>query len=457
MRRKALLLTLAALTALPLTHAQKALNDIRRDITLSASNYVCYRGSEAPAPTPAPKGYKPFYISTYARHGSRWLIAPNDYASPSRKMHRADSLGLLTAKGRQVMHIIDNIKARSEGRLGELTDIGAEQHRGIGQRLMQRWPEVFSGKAFIEARSTPVIRCIFSMENELWSLKQANPALDVRTDASEADWWYLNCQGSKARRTLMTNEQYQAGMAVLDKFNKAHQSEYDAMDQRLARQLFTDVEKASEVVKVADLRDQLFSLANNMQSHSFTIEGGHATAYPVFKADWNLYPLFTADELHLLWQRDNWLWYINYGHAPVTGEGGAFSQTNLLRDFIAAADSCLAMPPAKANTRHHAATLRFGHETCVLPLTCLMELGNAGYRATDPDDLEQHWRNYEIFTMASNVQLIFFRSPKAGAPILVKALLNEAEISIGPLKPYSPGCYLWSDVKAFWTAKLAGK
>lgn len=82
MRRKALLLTLAVLTALPLTHAQKALNDIRRDITLSASNYVCYRGSEAPAPTPAPKGYKPFYISTYARHGSRWLIAPNDYASP---------------------------------------------------------------------------------------------------------------------------------------------------------------------------------------------------------------------------------------------------------------------------------------------------------------------------------------------------------------------------------------
>ena len=26
--------------------------------------------------TPAPKGFKPFYISHYGRHGSRWL--PND-------------------------------------------------------------------------------------------------------------------------------------------------------------------------------------------------------------------------------------------------------------------------------------------------------------------------------------------------------------------------------------------
>ena len=456
MRRKALLLALAALTALPLTHAQNALNDIRRDITLSASNYVCYRGSEAPAPTPAPKGYKPFYISTYARHGSRWLIAPNDYASPSRKMHRADSLGLLTAKGRQVMHIIDNIKARSEGRLGELTDIGAEQHRGIGQRLMQRWPEVFSGKAFIEARSTPVIRCIFSMENELWSLKQAFPALDVRNDASQADLWYLNCQDSKKRRHFLSDEQWRAGMDVARQFDVRHAEELVAINARLALALFTDTARVKDVVNIPALRDQLFDIAGNMQSHAFATRGGHAVPRPVIEARYDLYDLFPAADTHLLWKRANWAWYVHYGHNPVCGAEAPFSQTYLLRSFIAAADSCLATQQ-QGRTPRNVATLRFGHEVCVLPLACLMELGSCGYRATDPDDLAAHWRNYEIFTMASNVQLVFFRSKKAGAPILVKPLLNEREVTVANLPQVAPGYYKWDDIKAFWQTKLAGK
>ena len=62
------LLLLASLTlAMPLT-AQTPQEDFKRDITLSGSNYVAYRSPQKQL-TAAPKGYKPFYLSHYGRHG----------------------------------------------------------------------------------------------------------------------------------------------------------------------------------------------------------------------------------------------------------------------------------------------------------------------------------------------------------------------------------------------------
>ncbi len=47
--------------------------DFKRDITLSASNHVAYRGPQKA--TPAPKGHKPFYRESHdGRHGSRYMI-----------------------------------------------------------------------------------------------------------------------------------------------------------------------------------------------------------------------------------------------------------------------------------------------------------------------------------------------------------------------------------------------
>lgn len=75
------LLLLASLTlAMPLT-AQTPQEDFKRDITLSGSNYVAYRGPQKQL-TAAPKGYKPFYLSHYGRHGSRYMIGKKAYDVP---------------------------------------------------------------------------------------------------------------------------------------------------------------------------------------------------------------------------------------------------------------------------------------------------------------------------------------------------------------------------------------
>lgn len=87
--------------------AQTAREEIKANRQLSANNYYAY-----PTPTvkqkAAPEGYEPFYISTYARHGSRYLIDPNDYLFPKQVLLKADSLNKLTAKGKVPEYCAEN-------------------------------------------------------------------------------------------------------------------------------------------------------------------------------------------------------------------------------------------------------------------------------------------------------------------------------------------------------------
>ena len=124
-----------------------------------------------------------------------------------------------------------------------------------------------------------------------------------------------------------------------------------------------------------------------------------------------------------------------------------FSQFNLLTNIIQTADTCVQLGKTQA-------TMRFGHEVCVMPLACLMELGNCGVSVANLDELDQHWKNYRIFPMACNIQLIFYKPKKGQGDILVKALLNEREVTLPVTPTATPYYYKWNDVRAYWQGKL---
>ena len=183
---------------------QQSKIEIASNPLLSASNYLAY-----PVPvkklTPAPEGYKPFYISHYGRHGSRYLIGRRDYDRPYQVLLHADSLGKLTSKGKDVLRKLSVVRSEALGRDGELTLLGALQHKGIAKRMYQNFPEVFSGHVRVDAKSTVVIRCILSMENALQQLLVLNPDLDIRHDASYHDMYYMN-QSDKALERLRKSD-----------------------------------------------------------------------------------------------------------------------------------------------------------------------------------------------------------------------------------------------------------
>ena len=117
--------------------AQRAKEEIKADRNLAASNYLAYPGPKQKL-TKAPEGYTPYYISHYGRHGSRYLISPAQYSDAVNILAKADSLGKLSPRGHDVLDKVRILVAEAQGRLGELTPLGAEQHRGIAHRMYMR-------------------------------------------------------------------------------------------------------------------------------------------------------------------------------------------------------------------------------------------------------------------------------------------------------------------------------
>lgn len=403
--------------------AQTAREEIKANKFLSASNYLDYDNYPATKPlTPAPKGYEPYLMNHYGRHGSRWLINEHQYTGILNTLRKASEQGKLTTAGEDVMRQVDIIYQSSIKRLGDLTTVGERQHHGIGRRMAQNFPEIFKKEGLpVDARSTVVIRCILSMVAECEEIAAANPTAQFHNDVSQSLQYYLNQPRSQ----------------FLDSVRKSTRSIRHELENKLLKEshperlmgvLFNDAQWAADSVKAANFVASLFDIAANMQSHDLGLD---------------LYSYFTDEEIYAQWRVRNMGWYIDYGASPLGGGVQPFCQANLLKDIIQVADT----------TKQTCAVLRFGHEVCVMPLACLLELDNCGYVTDDLENLDQVWRNYKIYPMACNVQLVFYRPVSGKGDILVKALLNEREATL-PVKTRQFPYYKWKDLRQYYLKRL---
>ena len=418
-----LVLLLSLLTGMS---AQSVKEEIEHNLRLSASNFLAYPNPRGDL-TPAPKGMKPFYISHYGRHGSRYLNNADEYDYPFNVLRHADELGKLTPLGKSVLVRLDRIREEARGRLGELTPLGAEQHRQIAQRMYERFPEVFRGEAYIDARSTQAIRCILSMENALLQLVKQNPKLRITHDASQHDMYYMNQDDPE----LWPQKTEMLSAVPFQEFCNRHDR-----SMPLLQRLVNDTAYISQSMNPTRFTYSFFKVASNIQNTELR---KHLT----------LYDAFTDEELYQNWLRENARFYIGFGPSPLTHGLQPFTQRNLLRQIILEADSCIAL-------KHPSASLRFGHETVILPLTCLLNLNNYGEQITDLEQLERKgWRNYRIFPMAANIQFIFYRRHQRDTDVMFKVLLNEEEASL-PLKTSTFPYYRWRDFREYFLKLLDG-
>lgn len=409
--------------AQPSTFLTTAKDEIAANHYLAGSNYLDYdRQLPTEHLTPAPKNYEPYYMSHYGRHGSRWLIGEGDYRTPLTILREARDEGKLTTVGLETLKKLEDFFPTTIKRLGDLTTIGERQHHGIGRRMTEHFPEIFKTKnVHIDARSTVVVRCILSMVAECEELMAANPTAHIHNDVSESLQYYLNQPWEGRVREI--------GRRTGDKETHEAKMRY-THPERLMKLLFNDEQYIYNNVRASELMQQLFEVASNMQSHDTDIE---------------LLSLFTDEELYDQWRIRNVGWYVDYGAAPQSGGIMPFSQLNLLKNIIETADT----------VTQTQATLRFGHEVCVMPLACLLELDNCGAQVENLDTLDRVWRNYRIFPMGCNIQLVFYR-PKKGktGDILVKALLNERETKL-PVAPVQWPYYRWTDLRQYYLDKIA--
>ena len=419
-------LTVLLLFVLILTgvNAQTAKEEIKNNLRLSASNFLAYMGPQKKL-TPAPEGMKPFYISHYGRHGSRFLANANEYDYPYNALRNADELGKLTPMGKSVLERLATIRQEAVGRLGDLTPLGAEQQKQIARRMYERFPEVFSGDAHVDAKSTTVIRCVLSMENALQQLLQMNPKLKVTHDASSHDMYYMNQNDPVmwARKSEMD-----AAQPFLE-YCKRHDR-----SATLMKRLINDTAYINNELNPSRFYYTFFKVASNIQNTEL-------------RKKLTLYDAFTDDEIYNSWLRENARFYIGFAASPLSGGQQPYSQRNLLRKIILEADSCIRLQKPMA-------TLRFGHETMVLPLVCLLDLNKYGQQIADLEQLERkEWRSYRIFPMAANVQFVFYRRDTNDSDIVFKVLLNEDEATL-PQKTDMAPYYHWNDFKKYYLALL---
>lgn len=421
--RKVILFALLALSAVSV-FAQNVREQLKRDFLKAGSNYYAYQGPTREL-TPAPSGYHPFYISTYARHGSRYLIKAEEYDKPYQVLLKASEAGKLTELGEKALRLLGYLHEDAKGRYGDLTPLGAAQHRQIAQRMYDRFPEVFQGHSVVEAKSTVVIRCILSMQNELLQLAKNNHHLVFNADASQHDMYYMNLQDSALYRQRYSKKTQE----VYNEFCSHY-----AIDKPAMSKLFNDTAYFNHEIDAFELNKSIFKIASSVQGTEM-------------RDLFNLFDIYSPDELYNNWLQANAFWYLSFGCNPHNGGHQPFTQRKLLRRIIADADSCLTLP-------HPGATLRFGHETIILPLACLLDLNGYGREIHDLEQLDlEGWINFEVFPMAANIQFVFYRRNKHDHNILFKVLLNENEAML-PLPTHMAPYYHWNDFRDYYLKKL---
>ncbi len=429
MRRFAILFALLQLSIinyqLSIIHAQPVMEIIRQHPAYSSCNYDIYPDSVPNNLTPAPADKKPFYISHYGRHGSRYISNRTGYDMPYKMMLQAESVDELTPTGKKVLQEMKAIMGDSEDRWGELTYIGAQQHRQIARRMIERFPEVFEGAANVSARSTIVPRCMISMSYALMELARINPQLHITMESTKRTQHYMNFQDPVLRKGYMTPEARKA---------------YDAYvaprtgNSRLMEMIFKNPDIVKEIVDETSfnyylMKMGLFILNTHMKTETFLLS------------------LFQTEELYRMWQIDNALWYIQHGACKLNGGNQPYTQRHLLRQLIADADSCIRLDRPGAQ-------LRFGHETVILPLVCLIGINGYDLSTGNLNELERRgWWCSSVFPMGANVQFIFYRSSPKDKDVLVKVLLNEQEATL-PVPTRCAPYYRWADVRHYCLTKL---
>lgn len=155
------------------------------------------------------------------------------------------------------------------------------QHRRLAGRMYAAYPEIFRRHPRIEAYSTVVPRCIMSMAAFCEGLKETDPSLEIFTETSNVNMYYLNPHSTGNPAGTAEDFRYKSADAPWRPEWRRFCEERIDVETILAR-LFTDTAYARSICDPLKFEQDLFSVAAHMQCTDL---------------DESFYDLFTFDEL----------------------------------------------------------------------------------------------------------------------------------------------------------------
>lgn len=362
--------------------------------------------------TPAPEGYKPCYISHYARHGARYAWRLENYDMIKRALDAAASGDNLTDFGKDYKARFDRLYPDVKDHWGELSRKGWNQQTAIASYIYEAFPEAFPDGARVRAVSSPSLRSVMTMSSYCLALQSKNPTLFVTEDVSRTNMpatlpleddnpFYEGYE----RSTLpfdVSDEQYAAGISF-------------SPEKVLAR-LFKEPGKSVDPAKFYELATHMFFFAEGMNS---------------LDTDLDFMDLYTDEEAIALWSIDN---YQLFTEAWPKHTG----YNSIIKDIIARAEAHFEVGECGAD-------LRFAHDYTFMSLMMCLGLEGFGRMPQTPEQVEEVFQSWKI-PMGANMHFVFFRSDDDDE-ILFKVLLNGEEGHL-PLPADKWPYYRWSDFKA---------
>ena len=363
--------------------------------------------------TPAPKGFQPFYISHYGRHGSRSHSSDKPYVLLRDCLQAAKEEGILTPSGDSLLASARQMLQLHNGMDGRLTARGAREHELLAKRMYQRYPRVFK-KGEVHVISSDVQRCLVSMAAFTSSLRACKSDLVMTWDC-----------GVVYQRIITLNSPRSIKKKAYD---VAHSALTDiAIDTTAVyARFFTDTVRGRELSgKPRSFISAIFNLARFTEAYD--IEENRYSFLP-----WEA--VVTAYARHALQS------YLAYCNSVPFGDEALKDVAVLAREIVRKADEAIAGAPV-------AADLIFGHDLPFMCLCSFLGLEGFAYPRLTAEQAYRSWPGAKLCTFASNLQMIFYKNRKG--EVLVKFLVNEQETRIPEIASPSAPYYSWEAVKKY--------
>lgn len=374
--------------------------------------------------TAVPDGYKPFYISHFGRHGSRYDDEPDRFNDILEKLQPFYDNGGLTEDGIALYKHILAMREASEGHYGELSALGAREQREIAGRMGRDFPEVFSNpeRNRVVTISTSSPRVLASRENFLNVFRAEHPALNVE-EYCGGEWKPRVSGVSSPKRPKDTGR-------IVHSYGPDNVSV-----ERLLKKTFVHPEELKG--REAEMKNMFCSAA---------ITASKATLIGLSSEIVSEY--FTTEEIYDFWYKSNPYFVFMWG---ICAENDTLSYkykgAEILKHIVEDADAAVAGNDV-------AADLRFSHDVFALSLWSGMGLEDCG--SWGPyDEQNRYFKAYATITPACNSQMIFYRN--AEGKVLVKILLNEREVKVPALDDATAPYYDWTRLRAYLLDRVVQK
>ena len=412
---KKLMTLFAGLLSCLLLQAQQydVVEKVQADIRKAYGMEGPHRLDEFGTLSPAPRGYKPFYISHYGRHGSRYAWNDDTYTLIRDVFKKAEEKDVLTPYGKEFARKYMDFWEVPYINTGDLVPLGYDQHLAIGTFVYEQFPLVFQGRKKVDALSSTGQRCIVSMGAFNAGLLGGNPKLQIRMQSDHMGMGIIAPPSApKAIRKKFKGQEEKPRIESVSSFFKRTVN-YDG----ILGKLFTDYSFLDEMEDGEDFMSELWELLSGY--HNYVKE-------PLFD------DLLSQEELLKAWEASN---YYSF-YSDITARYGMIP---LLKDIMEKAEASFDDP-------NRAAHLRFGHDYILEGLLTLLNINNLGVIPDKPEEAKYWFQNYHI-PMAGTLLFVFYKN-KAG-DILFKPVLNENDATLPDLEPVQDNFYRWSDFRAY--------